>query len=403
MNDYLIKSNLEIVDGKLNSTYDNLYVDPPLPQSSTDAHFRALSYAGSYHEHKNFVKPFFTEERKLNYSNFSLNPSDKKQSCFVQLNYNDKNVLFKRFPQNKSQSGFNTNCKLQFETIEGKDINEKFDFLVNKINNLLRDFSDYDFSGFDYTNSRWIGKYIHGSSCCVFHINIYHLTEKSKEFFIVEVIRVEGDNTPKTLFNRQFSALMTGKPFKSNWNMLNFAPLPCSKLSFEDYMHGIEHIFTMIKSGFMDSKLEAAKMLFELGKQNDEGHLSNPECRSKCINALCALFSDWEQVENIHQFAILACARLCDFDGYKDDVIHSPLLSVIFGFVDNADEFSGAYETAQIRRVCATLLVSLLKHDSESVKQNLPELTYSDWQDKVGGISDLRTKFYAAEALTLCK
>ena len=107
---------------------------------------------------------------------------------------------------------------------------------------------------------------------------------------------------------------MTGKSAKIKSRVLLTA-LPPSRISDEQFLRGNAPIFSMAKSQYYENKLEAAKMLFDLGK-HEEQYVSLEACRKECVASFVSLVSD-PDFEDVRQHAIIACARLCEFQGYK--------------------------------------------------------------------------------------
>jgi hypothetical protein len=72
---------------------------------------------------------------------------------------------------------------------------------------------------------------------------------------------------------------------------------------------------------------------------------------------------------------------------------------VIFSFIDNPNETTSSYETAQIRRVCSDLFLTLLRHNAiDVVKHFQHDKSIRDWFSRVDKINDERLRVSAIES-----
>jgi len=239
--------------------------------------------------------------------------------------------------------------------------------------------NEYDFSFITPKNASplWKGKYIQGSVSCDIDINIY--TGDSPESFIVEASRMKGDSKPFHTFYREFKSLVLNTK-EEGLSSLVFSSLPVAKvLSKEQFLHSVRCIFNMATAKYVDSRVEATKMLCDLLSQPHNQYLQLPEFSTACVNHLEALIVD--DFDDVRQFAIIAFASLKDIPGYQEKLVRSKALPLIFSMVEFVPE--PMYETIQVRRECARLLAALAQFEPRAVMENLQssdKKVVQDWK-----------------------
>ena len=147
----------------------------------------------------------------------------------------------------------------------------------------------------------------------------------------------------------------------------------------------------MATVGDVESHVQCAKMLCDVA-QKDARYLELPAFRVNCIELLEALVID--ESEDVRQHAVMAIAAFAELASYKEAFLHSCILPVLFGLVENCSNIEKVYETAQVRRTAATVLALLSRTHPYSVRNELQQqqCDVAGWLQRVTCLQDSRTR-----------
>lgn len=266
---------------------------------------------------------------------------------------------------------------------------------------LLPDFESIAFADFNSEVGVWHGKHIRGAICCYFDVFVY--SDRKSDKFIVEGVKTKGDPKPFIVFFKDFKSKFIPSNDSNKPQMLcNFGSLSCSPITDDEYYRGLMPIFRMAEATNYEARLEAAKMLCDLFQQN-QSQLQLPEVMQACVRSLEALVKDG--FEDIKQHAIMAMSVLSDLQCYKSDLITSSSLAVVVSLVTENPEPNLSYETIQIRRECAKILITLAQFNAAGVVESISRLHGATflphWFDQVQQLEDVRLRSHSEKAINI--
>ena len=216
--------------------------------------------------------------------------------------------------------------------------------------------------------------------------------------FAVAVRKTSGDcslsGTFTNFFNAMKAALSTdaaaGVPARKAFCI---PPMKCSvTVSDEDFVEGVQPIFRMgAASSCLESRIQSAKMLCDVS-QKEARYLELTAFRPACVELLEALVTD--ESEDVRQHAVMAVASFAELASYKEAFLHSCVLPVLFGLVENCSEAQQVYETAQVRRTAAAVLALLSRTHPYSVRSELQrqQCDVAAWLQRASCLQDGRTR-----------
>mmetsp|Transcript_23830 Transcript_23830/g.32644 ORF Transcript_23830/g.32644 Transcript_23830/m.32644 type:complete len:411 (-) Transcript_23830:1583-2815(-) len=266
---------------------------------------------------------------------------------------------------------------------------------------LLPEFEAIAFADFNAEVGVWHGKHIRGAVCCYFDIFVY--SDRRSDKFIIEGVKTKGDPKPFVYFFKDFKrkfipSIETAKP----QILCNFGSLSCSPITDDEYYQGLQPIFRMAQATNYEARLEAAKMLCDLFQQN-QSQLQLPEVMQACVQSLEGLVQD--NFPDIKQHAIMAMSILSDLQCYKSDLITSSSLAVVVSLVTENPEPNLSYETIQIRRECAKILITLAQFNAAGVVESINRLRGATflphWFSAVQQLEDVRLRSHSEKALNI--
>ncbi len=168
------------------------------------------------------------------------------------------------------------------------------------------------------------------------------------------------------------------------------------KLSDAEFLEGIQPIFRMSEHN-NESRVQCAKMLCDVS-QKDAHYLELSAFRLPCVRLLESLVLD--ESEDVRQYAVMAVAAFAELPSYKEALMCSAVLPMLFGLVENCVELQQAYETAQVRRTAARVLALLSRTHPYTVRAELQQQAcdVAGWLQRVACLQDSRTREFALVA-----
>uniref|UniRef100_A0A7S3GQE8 Uncharacterized protein n=1 Tax=Spumella elongata TaxID=89044 RepID=A0A7S3GQE8_9STRA len=271
--------------------------------------------------------------------------------------------------------------------------------VIESINTHLKSQSDFDFSHVE-EDHMWKGKFLCGSSCFEVEINLYQ--DKTVNKYVVAVRKVSGCSAVSGCFNNFFSAMQSAlctEPSASTPVRKAFC-IPTGicmmQMSDEQFLEGIQPIFRMSEHN-NESRVQCAKMLCDVS-QKDAHYLELSAFRLPCVRLLESLVLD--ESEDVRQYAVMAVAAFAELPTYKEALMCSAVLPMLFGLVENCVELQQAYETAQVRRTAARVLALLSRTHPYTVRAELQQQAcdVAGWLQRVACLQDSRTREFALVA-----
>jgi hypothetical protein len=180
-----------------------------------------------------------------------------------------------------------------------------------------------------------------------------------------------------------------------------FARSSSGNTSEESFIEGVQPIFRMAQEIFLESRLEAAKMLCDLAAKK-QPYLQLPACVDGCVNALCVLLAE-DQWEDVKQIAIVALSSFLELPAYKDSFAKREELSLLADLVANCPNKDQAYLYAEVRRKAALSLKLVSQSHAGDVLGVLQSQGYKSvdqWTSHVYSITDDRCRDLANELST---
>lgn len=177
--------------------------------------------------------------------------------------------------------------------------------------------------------------------------------------------------------------------------------MPSSMKTDEQFLEGIRCIFTMAREPFIETKLEAAKMICELTAE-DHQFLTLQDCKTGIMSSLELLIADQDE-EDVRQLAIVALAQFSEIPGYQAEIIRCSVLSDIFLLADDVPVGEPVFETAQVRRESGRILANITSYDPCRVVKLLQDkdVPVEDWMKK--DLADERLRIHANKAKNYMK
>lgn len=234
-------------------------------------------------------------------------------------------------------------------------------------------------------------KYVNGSDYREIHINCYW--DDNANDHIIEMNRVRGDGMSpttndfyetlrQTVLGEKYTPpvvvpgrrpMMAGPPPMLLKRAIESGAVPkLPAVSEEQFLKGVNPVFSMAEDDFFEPRLSAAKSLCDMAKR-DIKLLSLPECQNKVIHAVNALLKD--EFEEIRQFAVIACARFAGLSAdYKIAMSKMNGVHVLMNTILEApvNEQVG-YETAHMRRRACVALSEMIVEDAEGIRNLLEQ------------------------------
>ena len=168
------------------------------------------------------------------------------------------------------------------------------------------------------------------------------------------------------------------------------------KMSDEQFLEGIQPIFRMAEHS-NESRVQCAKMLCDVS-QKDAHYLELSAFRPQCVKMLESLVMD--ESDDVRQYAVMAVAAFVELPSYKEALMSSAVLPVLFHLVENHVDAQQAYETAQVRRTAARVIALLSRTHPYTVRSELQQQAcdVAGWLQRVACLQDTRTREFALVA-----
>eukprot|EP00981_Chlorochromonas_danica_P011160 scaffold3779_cov254-Ochromonas_danica.AAC.20 len=182
-------------------------------------------------------------------------------------------------------------------------------------------------------------------------------------------------------------------------------PLPSMKgcnlyiPSEEDFLAGIEPIHKMVGAAFLESRLEAVKMLCDLSTKQSQ-YLEHPVCVNLCVESLCKLLTD--DFSDVRQLSLTALCAFLELPAYRQAFVstHLTALEYIASLIANCPPHELSCGCAAMRRSAAAILNHIARSHPQCVLQILQALGFpseEQWRAHVGQLRDERTRQFAGE------
>lgn len=348
----------------------------------------------------------------------------------VDLNSHEEDRLgFSGEKLNEIAVGASSKCTVQFPlkpsvllpthfivTICNENVEHCRLVMLNKINNFLKSVKGFDFQYFE-SQKIWCGKHICSSAYSEVQVQLYEEEEDSFcscHEFIVELVKYYGDSKPFFQFFRQFKASLTADslvdgttisyshkirdPSCNNFpGLISDAPLPSiPHVEKDQFLRGIAPIFLMSNVPYVETRLEALKMIGEFAKLPQE-YIQHDSCCTKCIDLLDKHILD--ENDYVKQLAIAVYASLLP-SLLNQMLTFSHAIPCFFQLllrIDRKDAFT--FETVQILRDCAKILVTIGKNNSEELYNKLID-THVEDAELINQFLNMRTQDIPDEYLS---
>jgi hypothetical protein len=173
----------------------------------------------------------------------------------------------------------------------------------------------------------------------------------------------------------------------------------------EQILAGLEPIVAMEASPCYENKLEAARMLYDIS-QLDPLLICSERVMDKVVSLLTKLIlcPDGKQFPDIVEQAICSFAAFCAHPSYQMKMIYSKALFVIVSFVSNPIDRKTAFQTAQLRRECAQILVLLVRANVQVIIDRLEQegkMLVGEWAHNLDAIEDSRMQIHTKKIQSL--
>jgi hypothetical protein len=245
---------------------------------------------------------------------------------------------------------------------------------------------------------------------------VYVYWDATANDHVVEVKRLRGDGFRTSiceLFNTIKRAVL-GETWevaaapKGGFLSRRALPLPFSMpssssahhvagcMSEQEFLSGIQPIFSMARGVFLEGKLESAKMLCDLAT-TQRVYLELPQCVLQCTEALVLLLSE-EDFDDVRQMAVVALSAFLELPAYRRAFAQSDALDTLASLVTNCPVQEEAFGCAAMRRAAAHCLVLLAQSAPGEVRSALGSLGYACvqcWTQHAGELRDERTRALA--------
>jgi len=260
--------------------------------------------------------------------------------------------------------------------------------LVARVEEVFGDKAEISYE-FIRSTCTWNAVLLRSSSYCKFSVNIY----RESASFVIEVVRMTGDGLMFQSFYRDIKNGLTN-PYIGCGGGMEVMPLVLPLQSIEplsdiDMMNALEPIVAMAQEPFIESQLEASRMLCDLSQQEGLQHVLR---ESKCIDVLVKLL-DSNDCEWTQQHAVLGLANLSASQCCQEAIIDAGVLPALLKFA--AD---GPYTSAAMRRESARLLANLSDRLAARVVSVLGKQAVHQWMDSVDKLGDATLRVHAVRA-----
>ena len=292
----------------------------------------------------------------------------------------------------------------QFEVLKETFATSTVDEYIN--NNILPTFDSIDFSPDDSTPNLWHGKYLSRSACCCLLLFV----KEERNSFIIEISKIRGDAKPFAEFFSALKALfiprkndggLQQQQQQQSPHVFNFGTLACRPLSDEEFLNGLQPVFRMSKASNFEARLESAKMFCDLF-QYKQSQLQSTDIRTACVASVELLIKDI--FPEIQEIAVMAMSLMAEVDdNYRMEWMRSSALLVVTKMVvETPKSPSLNYETIQVRRECAKILVTLAaESNAHLLKECIVEQAemeddrfFEKWMVQVQSIKDSRLRHW---------
>eukprot|EP01039_Chlorochromonas_danica_P006394 gene6394-7049_t len=285
-----------------------------------------------------------------------------------------------------------------------------FQDLKLKIESTLAQCSEFD-SSYVSKECMWKCKYLRASFLCELDLSVYWDPQSLDHIVEVKCIRGESFRPSVQAFfealQRAILGQCPGPVCKPRRGCLSRGASPIPSMddcnlyipSEEDFLAGIEPIHKMVGAAFLESRLEAVKMLCDLSTKQPQ-YLEHPVCVNLCIESLCKLLTD--DFEDVRQLSLNALCAFLELPVYRQAFVttHLAALEYIASLIANCPPNELSCGCAAMRRSAAAILNHITRIQPQSVLQILQALGYSteeEWLQHVGKLRDERTRQIASE------
>lgn len=272
-----------------------------------------------------------------------------------------------------------------FDVTKACGFSLKINELINRIECALIEKVEMSYE-FDSTCLTWNVVYIKGSAHCKFQVHVY----TDNDCLFVEIHKLCGDSIVFRTISKDIKKSISGVKQDFVESIFPISSMqPCDVLSDSDAFAAILVFKEMAAEPFVESQLEASRILCDLSQQEGMQHILRD---SGCIQVLVNLASvggtEWTR-----QHAVLALANLSSSLCCQEAIIDAGILPALLKLATD-----GPYHSAAMRRESARLLANISERLALRVIAVLGRQEIFKWFSSMDTFRDSTLRVHAQRA-----